>query len=152
MRSSVAVEIRELARSRVIAKRIGLITLDEMKCWADEQIRKHSEPPDFLFSISLGEDRELTFVERLDLVRDKPDDADCAPIAAEILDRLDSGKLDFAALELIALNCGDVLDRESSRWDVFSWIADELHLAGEGVKDRDSSYADVRAALRTMAG
>ena len=150
LKSTVESEVRELARSRLIAKKIGLLSDEEIQSWADDQIRVHTEPPLFLFSIATGDESELNFADRLDLVRDKPRDEDFALIAAEILERLDNGKLDFDQLESIALDCERLLDQESSCWARFSWISDELYLVREGVKDRDSSHADVRSELRKM--
>ena len=143
-------KLRELARSRIIANKIGLISKAELEEWADQKILSIANPPDFLISMSMGNDSELNFVERLDLVRDKPNDKDAASIAVEVLQRLGSGKLDVAGLEDIALKCERVLDQESNYWAKFSWISDELYLAREGVKDASLSHAEVMKVLKEM--
>lgn len=150
MTSTVESEMREMTRSRIIAKKIGLLSDEEIQSWADDQILAHAEPPIYLFSIATGDESELKFADRLDLVLDKPGDKDTALIAAEILDQLDRGRLDFDQLESIAMSCERLLDQESSCWARFSWISDELYLVREGVKDPASSHADVRSELKKM--
>lgn len=147
---SVNTEVRESARTYLIAYRIGLLSIEEMQSWADDQIRRLKEPPDFVFVMSAGDLEELNFVDRLDLVKDRPNDLDLAPIAAEILDRLGSGMLDFEKLELIALASARLLDVDLACWAAFDWISDELYLVSEGVKEKDSSYREICAQLERI--
>lgn len=148
--TSVESTIRELARSRIIANKAGLISQEEIQCWADDQIRRLAEPPPFLFAISTGEESELNFCDRLDLVQERPGDQDSASIAAEILAQLETGKLDMDGLEAVALKCEALMDQESDCWAKFSWISDEIYLAREGVKDKSTSHDDVRETLTEM--
>lgn len=139
MATSTESEIRESARANLIAAAVGLISEQELVAWADEVIQTLPDPPYFLTAISLGDDKGLIRLDRVDLVQDKPNNADCRLLVAEVLRRIDRGWLSVDDLEGIVLKIETYVDINSPFRLDLSWVSDELNLANMGFKDRQQS-------------
>lgn len=144
-------EIRELARAKLIAAKVGFLSQQELVAWADEMIRALPNPPYFLTPISLGDEKGFVRLDRLDLVQDKPNDADCRLLVVEVLNRIDDGRLKLDQLEGVVRKTEAYLDTDSAIRLELSWISDELNLAKMGIKDKRQSHSDVMKVLRKLA-
>ena len=142
-------QLREEARQKLIEEKVGLISESDLVRWADEKLLEFEEAPDFLISISLRE--PLYHMRRLDLLKDRVVDEDCQKLAKCIIQAYETGKIGFGEIEMIALKMTQILgDSENSYLD-FMWIADELHLADYGVKEKAKSYQDTMEVLKKIA-
>jgi hypothetical protein len=143
-------DLRETVRTWLVDAKFDVIDQAELVELADKAIAQLDSPPDYLFAVSLGE--PLIHLERLDLVKYPPTNADLARLAERLLMRLKSSSIDLQEIVRIATNIdfASIADGHFA-WSQFSWITDENHLIEEGIKPVDDFEKGVIEALREAA-
>ena len=146
--SSIKNLLKEV-RGWLIEEKVGLISRAELVRRADELIGKLDDPPDYLISISLGEN--LEHVSRLDLIKERATDADCSEIAKKILQRYTIGAIGLEDVGIYALNMARILGAGEGPYVDFDWINDEVYLVSTGIKERARSEKMIIEVLQKLS-
>jgi hypothetical protein len=142
-------DLLEKVRGWLIEEKIGLISKAELVRRADELIDELDNPPDYLISVSFGEN--LEHVPRLDLIRERVTDADCPEMARKILQRYAIGAIGLEDVGIYALNMANMLGAGEGPYVDFDWINDEVYLVSTGIKERASSEKMIIEVLERLS-
>ncbi|BCG65212.1 MAG: hypothetical protein methR_P3037 [Methyloprofundus sp.] len=142
-------ELLENVRCWLIQEKVGLLPEAKLIELVDEKITEIDEPPDYLIAISLRE--RIDHISRLDLVKDRVDNKDCAIVANKMLSALHEGAISYDDIGLYSLNLCQILACQEGAYVDFDWITDEVYLMNEGVKEQEQSKKDIVSVLKGLS-
>jgi len=142
-------ELVEEVRSWLIQEKIGFISEVDLLQLVDKKIAELDKPPDYLISISLKE--RIDHIPRLDLLKDRIENNDCAIVAKKMLSALHDNTASYNDIGSYSLKMCKFLASQDRPYLDFLWIDDEVHLMNEGLKENKQSKKDIDDVLAKLS-
>lgn len=127
----------------ILANQIGVMPLDELIAWADEQILSTEEPPEFIVDLALGLIPER--LQGLDVTGNEVDASECARLVQMISERYSKKEISLSDFGRQAYKLA-LISKGYAR-ELLYWISDEIYLCGEGMKSFSESERFIKKAV-----